>query len=61
LHNNFFSDFKINKRVNSQKINKYSKIELLAKTKLNSNEEKFTKAVKDVEKTDDVFMILKRK
>ena len=34
-------------------INKHSKIELLAKTKLNSIEEKFTKTIKDGEITDE--------
>ena len=39
----------------TKKINKHSKIELLAKTKLNSIEEKFTKAIKDGEITDEEF------
>jgi hypothetical protein len=33
----------------TKKINKHSEIELLAKSKLNSIEEKFTKAIKDEE------------
>jgi hypothetical protein len=39
----------------TKKISKHSKIELLAKTKLNSIEEKFTKAIKDGEITDEEF------
>ena len=39
----------------TKKSSKHSKIELLAKTKLNSIEEKFTKAIKDGEITDEEF------
>ena len=39
----------------AKKVNKHSKIELLANTKLNSIEEKFTKAMKDGEITDEEF------
>jgi hypothetical protein len=39
----------------AKKISKHSEIELLAKAKLNSIEEKFTKAIKDGKITDDEF------
>ena len=39
----------------TKKINKHSEIELLAKAKLNSIEEKFTKAIKDGNMTDEEF------
>ena len=42
-------------RLITRKINKHSEIELLAKAKLNSIEEKFTKAIKDEQITDDEF------
>ena len=40
---------------------RYSEIELLAKTKLNSMEEKFTKAIKDGEITDEEFDNIEQK
>ena len=39
----------------TKKINKHSEIELLAKAKLNSIEETFTKAIKDGNITDEEF------
>jgi len=42
-------------RLITKKINKHSEIELLAKSKLNSIEEKFTKAMKDGKITDEKF------
>ena len=56
-----FSDFKINKELHNQKNSKHSKIELLAKTELNSIEEKFTKAIKDGEITDEEFDNIEQK
>jgi len=45
----------------TKKSSKHSKIELLAKTKLNSIEEKFTKAIKDGEITDEEFDNIEQK
>ena len=42
-------------RLITKKINKHSEIELLAKSKLNSIEEKFTNAIKDGKITDEEF------
>jgi hypothetical protein len=39
----------------TEKINKHSEIELLAKAKFNSIEEKFSKAIKDGKITDEEF------
>ena len=49
------NNFKISKWIYSEKINKHSEIELLAKAKLNSIEEKFTKAIKNGTITDEEF------
>jgi hypothetical protein len=55
-----FNDFRINKWINNKKINKHLEIEFLAKAKLNSIEEKFTKATKDGKITDEEFNDIER-